>query len=256
MSLRFLALALLATVHANSARQACSPCNPQGATGTNAPAVGSGLASLYTNVLASVKDIHFRKRQMKAVVAREDGFCCRQTVDCVKVQTQNIPMCYDKFTTQYTFPDGSFGSLTTGDYISGQLKANLISGEYTKEGGDKGDIYAEDAAAKPNTATMSIPPQWTAEGVGSAIPATELGSVVLITATMPGTTITAPTVLPESTVVNSVFTSIVNSAAVAAPSSSSSTGATGLGVRQAPASLGVSLFSGLMYAMYAWECGV
>jgi hypothetical protein len=205
MSLKAIFLGLLAasvqTASAKAvARDNCKLCSPQGATGSTPPAFGSDLKNLYTDLLASVKDIHFRKRNTDSIIQRDDAFCCHESLDCVNVQSLNIPMCYDKFTTNYKFPDGSYGSLTTGDYTQGGSQANLLSGQYTKNGGESGNLYAEDQSAKPNTATLSIPPQFTATGEGSAIPASEIGSVVVMTTEIGGTTIaSAPTTLAALT---------------------------------------------------------
>lgn len=243
MSLRLLSLALLTTVYATPldliARDECKPCAPEGATGTDPPEIGSDLKDMYVDLLESVKDIHFRKRETDSVVARADGFCC--VLDCVNVQNLNIPMCYDKFTTQYAFPDGSYGSLTTGEYNQDGGKVNLINGNYTKAGGETGDIYSADPGAKPNTATLSIPPQWTSAGVGSAIPATELASVVSVTTTnsAPGQT-------------NAATTSAAGaSSQTVAAASSSSTAAAGQINADSSVSFGMSIFSALMYAIYA-----
>jgi hypothetical protein len=167
----------LATPVEKVARDACNPCSPKGATGSDPPTVGPDLSSLYTDVLASVKDIHFDVRSADSVETRTDGFCCADTLDCVNVQNLNIPVCYDKFTTNFAFTDRSYGSLTTGEYSQGGTKVNLFTGQYSKDGSEA-NIYSEDPAAKPNTATLSIPPQWTEAGVGSAIPPTAVvGSV-------------------------------------------------------------------------------
>ncbi|OAG03721.1 uncharacterized protein CC84DRAFT_1165908 [Paraphaeosphaeria sporulosa] len=195
MSLRLISLAFIASALATPleklARDACNACNPSGATGTNPPSIGTDLSSLYTDVLASVKDIHFRARSADSVEARDGGFCCAETLDCVNVQNLNIPMCYDKFTTNFAFADRSYGSLTTGNYTQGGSEANLFTGQYSKDG-TEGNIYSEDPAAKPNTATLSIPPQWTEAGVGSAIPPTAIvGSVSVPAQTSVETTATA-----------------------------------------------------------------
>ncbi|KAF2711781.1 hypothetical protein K504DRAFT_465518 [Pleomassaria siparia CBS 279.74] len=265
MSSRFLSFALLATVLAtpfdlNARDDECTPCNPQGATGTNPPAIGPDLKSLYIDLLASVKDIHFRKREAESMIARADGFCCK--LDCVNVQNLNIPMCYDKFTTQYQFPDASYGSLTTGDYTQGGTVVNLVIGNYTKSG-QTSNIYSGDPSAKPNMETLSIPPQWTSAGVGSAIPATELGSVIsqtTITTSGPAQTNAATTTL---TAVNSQNTTAVtaassltavssqNTVAATAASSSSTAAAGHMSVDSVVSCWGTSLFSALMYAIYA-----
>lgn len=272
MSLKTLTLALAAVACASpfeslskaTSDDPCEPCQPQGATGTTPPAIGSDLSSLYIDVLQSVKDIRFQER---SVVPRAEGFCCRQSLDCVNVQNLNIAMCYDKFTTNFGFADGSYGSLTTGNYSSSGATVNLFTGDYAG-----GNIYASQPQDKPNTATLSIPPQWTGTGVGGPIPASQLGSVVVFTTTIPGTTITAPTTVPESVMVATISgktvsttlapvtysgattiapqTSTVTETAAAA--SSSSTGAAGTVNVDSTRSFGVSILSALMYAVYAW----
>lgn len=181
----------------------CEPCRPQGATGMTPPAVGSALSSLYTDLLSSVRGISFGNGKRSVAARADSSFCCRQSLNCVNVQNLNIPMCYDKFTTNFAFPDGSYGSLTTGEYSSDGSTVNLVSGDFTK-GNEKGNIYSNNPSAKPNTATLSIPPQFTGTGVGSAIPVTELGSVIIYTTTIPGTTFTAPTTVPGTVKVATV----------------------------------------------------
>lgn len=209
MTLKVFYLALLATTYAlpdfdpllkRADDDPCVPCRPQGATGTTPPAIGPGLSSLYTNILGSVKGIQF---QARSLVERESGFCCRKSLNCVNVQNLNIAMCYDKFTTNFAFADGSYGSLTTGQYTSGANNANLLTGDFTSNG-QQGNIYASAPADKPNTSTLSIPPQYTGTGVGSAIPANELGSIIVYTTTIPGETYTAPTTVPQTVQVNTV----------------------------------------------------
>ncbi|KAF2134563.1 hypothetical protein P153DRAFT_352544 [Dothidotthia symphoricarpi CBS 119687] len=296
MSLRLFSLALVATATAFPSQplgkatsdDACNLCQPEGATGTNPPAVGSDLSSLYNEVLASVQGISFRKRSTESLQVRQtEGFCCRQTLDCVNVQSVNIPMCYDKFTTNFAFSDGSYGSLTTGDYTSSGSSANLLSGEYTSSSGEKGNIYANAPQAKPNTATMSKPPQFTGTGVGGALPASELGSVIIYTTTIPavtltaaairaGTTVTEATTIPAQTsvVTSTIGATAANTEATAANTEAAATSAqvsasssgTPVTTTVAAASssaaaersvvdsrqmLGMPLLSVLMYALYA-----
>jgi hypothetical protein len=255
MTYKILSLALLATVvYATplelTARDDCKPCAPEGATGSDPPEISGDLSSLYLDVLASVKDVHFKKREARSNVARADEFCC--VLDCVNVQNLNIPMCYDKFTTNYAFPDGSYGSLTTGEYTQGGTVVNLINGTFKKSDGETGDIYSTNPAAKLNTATLSIPPQWTSEGVGSAIPASELAS------NMPNTAQSSPLSQPNAATTNSApsqtnapttgLAATGSQNVVAASSSMAAAGHVGLDLS---ASFGMSLFSALMYAIYA-----
>lgn len=278
MSLKLFTLVIAAVAYASpleslskaTGNDPCEPCQPQGATGTTPPAVGSGLSSLYVDVLDSVKGIGFRRRFIES--RADQGFCCRQSLDCLNVRNLNIPMCYDKYTTNYAFPDGSYGSLTTGDYTSGSAKANLISGNYTS-GNENGNIYGSDASAKPNTATLSIPPQYTGTGVGTAIPATELGSIIIYTTTIPGTTFTAPTTVAQTVRVATVSGAVVSTtipaatitqATTVAPqtsvvtqtadvsTSASSTAAAGQVTVDSSKSIGISFLGAVVYALYAF----
>jgi hypothetical protein len=264
MSLKYFTLALAATAAAApgspfqaleaqaSSDNPCEPCQPSGATGMDPPAVGSDLSSLYVNVLDSVKGISFSKRDGMTVRA-SSGFCCVASLNCVNVQSLNIPMCYDKFTTNFKFPDGSYGSLTTGEYNSNNQQINLLTGNYSG-----GNIYSAAPQDKPNTSTLSVPAQYTGTGVGAAIPASELGSVVVYTTTIPGTTFTAPTTVPgtvRAATVNGVTvstsiapqTTVVTTQVPEASASASSKGAAGAVSYDSSKSFGVSVLGALMY---------
>ncbi|KAJ4346361.1 uncharacterized protein N0V89_010290 [Didymosphaeria variabile] len=201
------------------------------------------------NVLASVKDIHFDTRS-DTVEARDDGFCCAETLDCVNVQNLNIPMCYDKFTTNFAFPDRSYGSLTTGEYTQGGAEANLLTGQYSKDGSE-GNIYSEDPSAKPNTATLSIPPQWTGSGVGSAIPATAIvGSATAPAQTSAQTTATASVQSSGQTSATSgnAASQSAGSATSSSGEAASSTSTPGVAVQGNP-SLVMMAFAAILYAV-------
>ncbi|KAF2631818.1 hypothetical protein BU25DRAFT_197534 [Macroventuria anomochaeta] len=275
MSLKYLtlALAVIAAAAPGSPYQAleaqassdnpCEPCQPSGATGTDPPAVGSDLSSLYVDVLSSVQGISFNKRGLTPRAATS-GFCCVASLNCVNVQSLNIPMCYDKFTTNFKFPDGSYGSLTTGDYVSNGQTINLLSGDYSG-----GNIYSAAPQDKPDTSTLSVPAQYTGTGVGAAIPASELGSVIVYTTTIPGTTFTAPTTVPgtvRAATVNGLVvstsiapqtiiqattvapqTTVVTTQAPDASAAASSKGAAGVVGVDSSKSFGVSVLGALMY---------
>jgi hypothetical protein len=280
MSLKFLSLALAVVATASpfepmakaTEDDPCEPCQPQGATGLSPPSVGTDLSSLYANVLSSVQDITFNNK--RSIHSRQEGFCCRKSLNCVNVQNMNVPMCYDKFTTNFLFPDNSYGTVSTGEYHSGGTDVNLVSGDYTKDG-QSANIYSNDQAAKPNTATMSVPAQYTGTGVGAAIPITELGSIIVYTTTIPAITYTAPTTVAETVEVATVSglevsttksamtitqattiaaqTSVVTqtNTAAAASSSAASTGAAGQVSVDSTRSFGMSVVGLLVYAFYA-----
>lgn len=258
MSLKYFALALATVAYASPLESPlkavnddpCEPCKPQGATGTSQP---SDLSSLYLDILTSVKDIKFQKRTLDA--RADSGFCCRASLDCVNVQNINVAMCYDKFTTNYAFPDGSYGSLTTGEFNSGGKAVNLLSDN---------NVYSANPSAKPNTATLSIPPQFTGTGIGSAVPAGQLGSIIVFTTTIPGTTYSAPTTLPGTVLVKtvsgqvvseSVGPSTITGATTLAPQTtvmtSTATQASSTGEAGRVGAEGVGMLGAVAYALYA-----
>jgi hypothetical protein len=130
--------------------------------------------------------------------------------------------------------------LTTGEYHETDGgKANLISGDFAKAGAESGNIYDLNPAAKPNTATLSIPPQWTGTGVGSAIPPTEIASVVT---NIPDTRSTVQTTA-------AAITGTRGTDAAAGPSALPSSGDSVHVSAVMNSVCGMSLFSALMYAL-------
>lgn len=121
--------------------------------------------------------------------------------------TWTIPNCFkDRFTTNVFFPDGTYGTIVTGDFnTSDGTTINLVYGDYVLKNGTKGNIYdgSTSSSARPVTATMPMPSPWTSSGEGSAIPATGLGttaSLSIVTTTIPATTV-APTTDESITII-------------------------------------------------------
>jgi hypothetical protein len=56
----------------------------------------------------------------------------------------------------------------------------LITGIFRKADGETGNIYQADRGDQPNTSNLAMPTPWTSSGIGSAIPASELGSMVIM----------------------------------------------------------------------------
>ncbi|KAI9876323.1 MAG: hypothetical protein M1830_006763 [Pleopsidium flavum] len=195
------------------ARQNCADnynkCSPSGATATDTPPVGNALSSLYVDIVNSISGIKI-KRDLEEIPevlqdrASSNPVCCVEGTLCLLLHDLNVPFCYDKFTTNFFLPDGSYGTITTGNYSSADgSAANLLSGNYTLANGTLGNVYTGNEAAKPNTATLSMPTPYTSAGVGSAIPASILGGEATYTTTIPGTTV-EPTTIPAQTVPASV----------------------------------------------------
>ncbi|KAL9067490.1 MAG: hypothetical protein Q9161_006840 [Pseudevernia consocians] len=181
------------------ARGACSSsftvCNPKGAATTNEPPIGTGISSLFVDVVDSLDSANLAKRE----AGRDDGvietrasggsLCCADGTICLLLQNFELPFCYDNYTTNYFLPGGSYGQVHDGSYTSTNgSTANLLTGNYTLGDGYSGNIYGTPATPL-NTATLTLPTQDTSSGVGSAIPVTALGQEVTYTTTIPGTTV-------------------------------------------------------------------
>ncbi|PGH23582.1 hypothetical protein AJ80_02362 [Polytolypa hystricis UAMH7299] len=242
-----------------SAQQPCKEgyeiCTAKGATGTTIPSIGPDMRNLYKSIVDSVKDGMEKRaggeeRFWREVVVKRDeskvAVCCASGMGCKVLENYRLPFCWDRFTTNFFFTDGSYGSVTTGDYhaVNG-AKVNLIAGNYTFPDGKTGNIYAGHDDEKPNTSTMDIPTQWTSKGVGTAIPPTELGQVATVyTMTVVGTTREATTI-PASTVpATTVDGSVLPGTTVPATTVEGTTVADGTMVMTAPAPEGSSLQKG------------
>jgi hypothetical protein len=124
----------------------------------------------------------------------------------------------DKFTLNFFLPDGSFGSLMTGGYTAADgSQANLLNGDFRLENGTTGNIYGEHPEHKPNTTILLMPTAYTSKGVGSAIPASILGSTTSTVATASTTTdpvIVSTRIVPASTVSGVVIEGYTETASV------------------------------------------
>ncbi|KAL8896328.1 MAG: hypothetical protein Q9207_007762 [Kuettlingeria erythrocarpa] len=214
LTCKFGASAILAfLVASTSAADGCgenySRCSPKGATSTDTPAVGTDLATLYTNLLNSVNGPKKSKRGARegrdeVDVALESratasNLCCVAGTQCLLLQGLNEPFCYDNYTTNFFLPGGAYGQIVSGEYNGTNGRANLVGGNFTLDDGTTGNIYGSpESPDRPNTSTLPIPTQYTAAGSGSAIAATALGQVLTITTTIPGTTVEPSTVSPET----------------------------------------------------------
>ncbi|KAL2000533.1 hypothetical protein VTN02DRAFT_2954 [Thermoascus thermophilus] len=200
-----------------------APCTPNGASNA-----AEDVVHLYDNLVKSVATAsHFRRDALQAerLVERAAPLCCRQRARKIPRKTPSMAddsrqapkacnaCCWmstkcrsagyansrtrldgnaadrdqDKFTTNVYFASGWYGSITTGNFTSPAGETvNLITGDYADRPG--ANLYSADPAAQPNTATMTLPRPWTSKGVGSAIPASELGAPATDATSVPGTT--------------------------------------------------------------------
>ena len=242
--MRLVALALAATSLLAPARAACSPsytlCAPAGARATALPPVGTALAGLYPALLDAVKDIHAppsppskrdtskrstphkrstntrTSRRRTRLAARDaPSICCAAGSACLLLAAPfGVPLCYDRFTTNFLLPDGGCGALDDGGTYraaDGSV-AFLANGSFAAAPAKStGNLYG-DVAEAPDAATLPpAPTPYTGTGVGSAIPVTALGGRATYT-----TTVLVPvTTVPPSTVGGSVVEGTTKSAATA-----------------------------------------
>ncbi|KAF5867775.1 uncharacterized protein Bfra_006973 [Botrytis fragariae] len=210
----FIAPAALAAASALKSRGECQQgytlCSPAGATTATTPQIGdSDFVNLFQDIVLSSLPASKRSLSSSSEHSTEKrdsaSLCCVSSLTCLTMHSLSIPFCYDQFTTNYYLPDDSYGTVVGGSYSSSSgATANLESGDYTDKDGITGNIYSSNSAAKPNTATLPMPSQFTASGVGSAIPASVLGGVtVTYTTTLPASTIPATTI-PATTVSESI----------------------------------------------------
>ncbi|CAF9905149.1 MAG: hypothetical protein HETSPECPRED_004893 [Heterodermia speciosa] len=215
---------LSALITADSCNTGFSSCSPDGSSSSGAPAIGSSLSTLYVDILDSINKVQNTRRELGhedlVLKLREAGsLCCADGTVCLLLQTYNLPFCYDKFTTNYILPGGAYGTVVTGNYTASDGVANLLTGDYTLTDGSAGNVYGSASSpSKPDTATLTVPTQYTASGVGSAIPFSALGEWSTYTTTIPGTTI-APSTVPAQTVAPSVVSGSTVEAATTKPAS-------------------------------------
>ncbi|KAK2749397.1 hypothetical protein FQN57_006329 [Myotisia sp. PD_48] len=179
------------------------PCAAKGSVPGSPPKIGPEIAHLYADIVGSVHNARSEKRSLPEFfpleVRDEAGLCCASGMQCLLLEGLEISFCWDRFTTNFYFQDGSYGSITTGIYnLPNKDMVNLILGNYTLSDGKTGNIY-NNAVPAPNPSTMNLPTPWTSKGEGSAIPGSELGGQATYTTTLEGST-RAPSTIPGTTI--------------------------------------------------------
>ncbi|KAK5065245.1 hypothetical protein LTR84_001083 [Exophiala bonariae] len=173
-------------------RQSCDQghfiCSPPGIFPHDGHFIETHLADLYMNLLTTVKPqdgtppVLFdtaESRFPKSLQTLElpQTICCAETTDCLLLTTWKVPLCWDRFTTNYWLSDKSYGSMTTGVYhCASGGSANLFTGDFNLPNGQTGNLYAQNKTEQPNLSTLHLPTPYTSSGVGSAIPATAVGT--------------------------------------------------------------------------------
>ncbi|ERF74529.1 hypothetical protein EPUS_08940 [Endocarpon pusillum Z07020] len=171
------------------------PCSLPGVSKSSVPVVDNSLSGLYVDLVSSVKpqpvirdlganQVHHQARDMSVSI------CCAEGIECRQLNVWDLPFCWDRFTTNFFLPDGSYGNLFTGYYnsASGAI-ANLVSGDIALPNGRTANIYSDAPQARPVTSLLAVPTPWTSKGLGTAIPNSELGAAPSYAATPAETTL-------------------------------------------------------------------
>ncbi|KAK5955210.1 hypothetical protein OHC33_003890 [Knufia fluminis] len=172
-------------------------CAPPDATSNSLGPIGSSWANLYMDIVKVVNDYDLDDDPPTTTTVDPNGPARREQAFCFP--EYKIPMCWDKYTTNVYFPDGTFGNVNNASFnTSAGDTIDMVYGDYTLKDGTKGNIYDDNAMSsmKPDTSTLSLPSPWTSSGVGSAIPATGLGTTASLSI---GTTILPATTEAPST---------------------------------------------------------
>lgn len=114
-----------------------------------------------------------------------------------------MALSQDRFTTNFFFADGTYGSVTTGNYTTPTGDhANLITGDYELADGQMGNIYqGGQITAEANPKTLVTPTPWTSTGIGPAIPASIVGSYLSLTSSAPTFGMNISAVGPHATTI-------------------------------------------------------
>ncbi|KPI42185.1 uncharacterized protein AB675_5544 [Cyphellophora attinorum] len=232
-----------------AAQQACldgfNQCSPAGASSREVPVIGPDLARFYLELIYTIVGLPAGENSVQeaAVIRRTDygdSLCCAVGSACEMIQSFKIAFCWDRFTTSYFLPDGSYGSASNGSYRTPQGDtANLITGEYHMQDGTVGNMYDESPADKPESSDLPLPTPYTSAGVGAAIPASQLGAQLsqTLTATIstasPQSTSSTSSTSPETTTVSS--TSASSGTTMTSPSLPITTSSTSAATSSEPA---------------------
>ncbi|KAF3891679.1 hypothetical protein GTR04_4879 [Trichophyton interdigitale] len=194
-------LAAAAATSAGSCSHGYIACHPKGAGSGDPPDIGPDMVTFYAEMLGSVKghgsshDGHEKRslNENHGVIARrgsEGELCCKgpgSGIECLLLDDNGVPFCWDPFTTNFFFKDGSHGNAVSGEYQTGDGgRVNLIQGNFTQPDGTQGNIYSGKDSA-PNTSTLPVPMPYTSAGVGSPIPGNKLGNAATPDTTAPST---------------------------------------------------------------------
>lgn len=133
---------------------------PAGALTTATPQIGENE---FQNLFMDIVQSSLPASKCSLATRDDASLCCVSTLDCLAMNTLSIPCCYDRFTTNYFLPDGSFGTVVGGAYTSATKDtANLETGDFTLSNGTKDNLYNANEAAKAEISALPMPSQFTA----------------------------------------------------------------------------------------------
>jgi hypothetical protein len=85
-------------------------CAPPGATSETTPQIGTlAFQDLYEDIVFSSLPPSSKSSSSTSAAS----LCCTTSLSCVLMVDLEIPFCYDRFTTNYFLPDGSYGTVAS-----------------------------------------------------------------------------------------------------------------------------------------------
>lgn len=99
-----------------------TPCTPSGATSETTPQIGTpAFQGLFMDIVLSSLPTSSRRSSSPPSAS----LCCKASLSCLLMVNLEIPFCYDRFTTNYFLPDGSYGTVVCY-FFQHRLRSNSL----------------------------------------------------------------------------------------------------------------------------------
>jgi hypothetical protein len=125
----FALMALLFASHSESEISCASEftvCAPTGATSETPPEIGTpAFEGLFEDIVLS----SLPASRQRSLAVSQASLCCVASLSCLLMVNLEIPFCYDRFTTDYFLPDGSYGTVVSNfcsQFVDGALHGIVL----------------------------------------------------------------------------------------------------------------------------------
>ncbi|KAI9674195.1 MAG: hypothetical protein M1817_002013 [Caeruleum heppii] len=149
-------------------------CNPSGQRNSSVADFGDPLSTLYIDFLDAKTGEHKDEQDVAGLVALmrlpdlSTTMCCFLNTQCLLISELDVPFCYDRDGTDYFLPDGSYGSILSGNYTAADgSSANLYTGYYLLKNGSTGNFYDSSGEQMAEASRQTTPSLATPTGTQS-----------------------------------------------------------------------------------------